>query len=185
MSTHLHPAVPGPVVRPATAGDHEALTHLWLLFRHDLSAFTGALPDSRGRFRDERLRAALAGEPGWAAHVLRLGDAPAGFALVRGLDAEARVLSAFFVVAGARRRGVGLAGAIAVLRAHPGPWEVAFQDANAPAVAFWRRVATTAAGTAWTEERRPVPGRPDLPPDVWIRLPGRRDAGVPRVAAAP
>jgi hypothetical protein len=24
------------------------------------------------------------------------------------------------------------------------------------------------AGDAWTEERRPVPGQPGLPPDVWI-----------------
>ncbi|MFP3714028.1 GNAT family N-acetyltransferase [Puerhibacterium sp. TATVAM-FAB25] len=167
-----HPTAPVPVVvPPATPDDHEALTHLWQLFRHDLSAVTGALPDRRGRFRDERLRAALDGAPGWQAHVLRLGDAPAGFALVRGLDGGTRVLSAFFVVAAARRRGVGLAAASVVLAAHPGPWEVAFQDANAPAVAFWRRVATTAAGEAWTEERRPVPGRPDLPPDVWIHIP--------------
>ena len=32
----------------------------------------------------------------------------------------------------------------------------------------WRRVATAVAGDAWNEERRPVPNRPDLPPDVWI-----------------
>ncbi|WP_371872608.1 hypothetical protein [Streptomyces pacificus] len=33
---------------------------------------------------------------------------------------------------------------------------------------FWRRVATEVADDAWTEERRPVPARPDVPPDVWI-----------------
>jgi hypothetical protein len=35
-------------------------------------------------------------------------------------------------------------------------------------VHFWRRVATEVAGAAWTEDRRPVPGQPTLPPDVWI-----------------
>ncbi|WP_206061439.1 hypothetical protein [Nonomuraea basaltis] len=55
-----------------------------------------------------------------------------------------------------------------VISRHPGPWKIAFQDPNTPAVAFWRRVATEIAGDAWTEERRPVPKRPDVPPDVWI-----------------
>lgn len=41
-------------------------------------------------------------------------------------------------------------------------------DSVPPAVAFWRRVAAAVAGEAWAEERRAVPGRPDLPPDVWI-----------------
>jgi hypothetical protein len=58
--------------------------------------------------------------------------------------------------------------AVAGVAAYPGPWQVAFQDANVTAAHFWRRVARQIAGTAWTEERRPVPGRPDLPPDVWI-----------------
>jgi hypothetical protein len=35
-------------------------------------------------------------------------------------------------------------------------------------VHFWRRVATEVAGDAWTEERRHLPSRPELPPDVWI-----------------
>ena len=55
-----------------------------------------------------------------------------------------------------------------MLTRHPGPWAVAFQDANPAAVHFWRRVATEVAGDAWTEERRAVAGRPDLPPDVGI-----------------
>ena len=42
------------------------LEQLWTMFRHDMSAFTGALPDNDGRFRQERLDAALI-EPGGAA----------------------------------------------------------------------------------------------------------------------
>ena len=53
---------------------------------------------------------------------------------------------------------------------HPGSWEVAMQETDLPAVHFWRRVATEVAGQEWTEARRRVPDRPDLPPDFWIRV---------------
>lgn len=159
-------------VRPTTPADQPVLERLWLLFRHDMSEVSGALPDPSGQFRRERLDAAFT-DPGWrgvVAHLEPAGGAvsPVGFALVRGVDAPVRVLSSFFVVRGARRIGVGRDLAGHVLRSFPGAWEVAFQDANPPAVRFWRTVATDAVGEAWTEEHRAVPGRPDLPPDTWI-----------------
>ncbi|CAM3792193.1 GNAT family N-acetyltransferase [Isoptericola cucumis] len=166
------PAAPGdplPVVRPAVAADRALLDRLWQLFRHDLSDVDGTLPDAAGRFRDERLHAAFT-DPGWRGHVVERGRRPAGFALVRGLDGPVRVLSAFFVARGARREGVGRHLAARVLASTPGTWEVPFQDANLPAAAFWRRVAEEAAPGAWALEHRPVPGRPDLPPDAWIVL---------------
>src|SRR5680860_1029100 len=76
---------------------------------------------------------------------------------------------------GHRRRVVVLEGDLPrpgvlgeLLAQHPAPWQVAFQDDNTAAVTFWRRVATAVAGDAWTEERRPVPGKAELPPDIWI-----------------
>lgn len=51
-----------------------------------------------------------------------------------------------------------------------GKWGIAFQEENPGAARFWRRVATNAVGPAWVEEPRPVPGQPDLPPDIWIFL---------------
>ncbi|MFI6425206.1 GNAT family N-acetyltransferase [Promicromonospora sp. NPDC050880] len=160
------------MIRPTTPADQPLLERLWLLFRHDMSEISGALPDPSGQFRRERLDAAFT-DPGWrglVAHLEADGGAPApvGFALVRGLDGPARVLSSFFVVRGARRDGVGRRLAAHVLASFPGRWEIAFQDANVPAVRFWRGVATDAVGQAWTEEHRAVPGRPDLPPDTWI-----------------
>ncbi|PZG15829.1 GNAT family N-acetyltransferase [Nonomuraea aridisoli] len=154
-------------VRPATAADRPVVERLWLMFRHDMSEFQGGLPEPDATFRGERLASAFA-DRGWAAYLMVSGDRPAGFAFVRGLDGPVRVLNSFFVVRAARRAGAGLRAVRDVVARHPGPWEVAFQDANAGAVAFWRRVATDLAGDAWTEERRPVPGRPDAPPDVWI-----------------
>ncbi|GAA1739662.1 hypothetical protein GCM10009809_38860 [Isoptericola hypogeus] len=175
--TSALPDLPRPRVRRATPADRDVLERLWLLFRHDLSEVTGELPRADGRFRDERLRAALddlgrddADGPGWRAHLASFDDRPVAFALVRSLDAPVRVLSAFFVARAARRQGVGRDVAAAVLRDVPGPWEVAFQHANAGAAAFWPRVATDVAGDDWSLEHRAVPGRPDLPADAWLRL---------------
>ena len=151
------------------AGPHEIgiLERLWLMFRHDLSEFRGVLPGPDGSFRSDRLRAAVE-DPAWAAYLVWADDRPVGLALVRALDQPVRVLNGFFVVRGARRTGTGSRAVLQVLANHPGPWEVAFQADNAAAVQFWRRVASATSGDAWTEERRAVPGRPDLPPDVWI-----------------
>jgi predicted acetyltransferase len=154
-------------LRLATAADRPVLERLWLMFRHDMSEFRGQLPNSDGTFRSERLQAAFT-DPGWAAYLLTKDNRPAGLAVARGLTDRRHVLSSFFVVRGARRSGIGLRAARDIVTRHPGRWEVAFQDDNETAVLFWRRVATEIAGDAWTEERRPVPGQPGLPPDVWI-----------------
>ncbi|MEU8549240.1 GNAT family N-acetyltransferase [Streptomyces roseoverticillatus] len=186
-------SVPAPVsVQPASEADRPVLERLWLMFRHDMSAFDGSMPARDGTFRSDRLGAALAGaDAGWAAYLLRSGPHPAGLALVRGVGGPARVMNSFFVARGARGKGAGLRAAREVVARHPGPWEIPFQDANAVAVRFWRRVAAEAAGEAWAEERRPVPGRPDLPPDVWISFtgggtgPGVRRPGPPASPASP
>lgn len=153
--------------RLAVAADQPVMERLWLLFRHDMSEFDGALPHPDGTFRSDRLHAAFA-RADWAPYLLTGGTSPVGLAFVRGLTAPTRVLNSFFVVRGARRAGIGLRAVQEVVARHPGPWDVAFQESNVAAVAFWRRVATEIAGDAWTEERRPVPDRPDLPPDTWI-----------------
>lgn len=156
-------------VRLATTADRATVERLWLMFRHDMSEFQGALPHPDGAFRDEWLRQAFS-EPDWAPYLLTSGDRPVGFAFVRGLTGSTRVLNSFFVVRGARRTGIGARAVQEILALHPGSWEIAFQDANTAAVRFWRRVAAAVAGDVWAEERRLVPGRPDLPPDVWISL---------------
>lgn len=159
-------------IRPTTPADLPVLERLWLLFQHDMSEITGALPDAAGQFRRERLDATFTDPDrcGFLAHLEPDGapPSPVGFALVRALDGPARVLTSFFVVRAARRSGVGRELAAHVLATFPGHWEIAFQDANPPAVRFWRAVAADAVGQAWTEEHRAVPGRPELPPDSWI-----------------
>ncbi|MFC6879192.1 GNAT family N-acetyltransferase [Actinomadura yumaensis] len=159
--------MPDLLVRPADAADRPVLERLWLMFRHDLSQYRGVLPNPDGTFQSERLQMAF-DDDDRAAYLLLSGEHPVGLAVVRNLNGQRRVLSEYFVVRGARGSGIGLRGVRDVLARHPGPWEIAFQDNNPPAVRFWRRVAADIAPDAWTEERRPVPGKPDTPPDVWI-----------------
>lgn len=155
-------------IHRASDADRPVAERLWLMFRHEMSEFTGALPNPDGTFRSERLQSAFTGDPDWAAYLVMSGDAPVGLALVRSLSAPTRVLNSFFIVRAARQRGIGLRVVREIVTLHPGRWEVAFQDANVTAVRFWRGVARQLAPDSWTEERRLSPQRPDLPPDVWI-----------------
>lgn len=153
-------------VFPAGVDQREILERLWLLFRHDMSEYDRHLPRPDATYRSERLESALT-DPTWAGHLVRLGEAPVGLVVLRSLDREPFVLNSFFVVRAARRSGVGSEAVRQVLAARPGWWTVAFQQSNPAAVSFWRRVAAS-HDREWTEGRRPMPGRPELPPDSWI-----------------
>ena len=161
---------PSPTLDVSVAGpsDRPVLEQLWTMFRHDMSAYSGALPDSRGRFRQERLDSALT-DPAWEAYLLHVGDGPVGFVIVRGLDAPERVINSLFLVHGARKAGYGRTAVRTITHRHPGRWAVAFQDANTAAAHFWPSVAAD-ADPHWTAEHTDVVGRPDLPADSWIRF---------------
>jgi predicted acetyltransferase len=76
----------------------------------------------------------------------------------------------FFVVRAARRQRVGYRAAVELLHLHPGRWAIPFQEENPGAARFWRRLASEIAGSGWREERRPVPEKPQIPPDSWLFL---------------
>ena len=161
-------------LRPvSTEAVWEIVAWLWQDFRHDLGPVVNGFPLPDGRYRHEWLDEYPApdrcGYLAWAPHPTTGEDAPIGFALVRGLGLEERIMQAFFVVPAARRGGTGRKLALDVIDHHPGPWAIPFQHDNTPAVAFWRKVADQAWGEAWTETTVPVDDKPDVPPDHWIR----------------
>jgi len=163
------------VVRFARVADDqwEIVAWLWQAFRNDLAPVVDGFPYADGRYR----HTALADYPApdregwlaWAPHPNTGELAPVGFATVSGIGTSEQALAEFFVVPAARRGGTGRRLAAHVLAQHPRPWSVAFQDGNASAGTFWRRVWTDAFGDEWTETEEPVPGKPDVPPDHWIR----------------
>lgn len=140
---------------------------LWQLYAHDLSEFRGSTPDETGSFAPGRLPS-YERKPDRGGYLARLGDVPVGFALVRELDdGDGTVLGEFFVTRSARGSGVARRLATHVIRARFGRWVIAFQEENPRAARFWRRLAADVLADV-SEERRPVPGKPHLPHDVWL-----------------
>ncbi|MGN6782092.1 MAG: GNAT family N-acetyltransferase [Marmoricola sp.] len=159
-------------VRPVGEDEWPVVAWLWQAYRTDMAPVVHGLPYSDGRFAHAPLDTYPAPDRAgwllWSPHPNTGEPAPIGFALVSGLHAARRTVDGFWVASAVRRLGVGRAFALDVLRRYDGPWEIAFQHDNAGAGPFWRSVARAAWGEGWTEEQRPVPGRPDVPPDHWV-----------------
>lgn len=150
-----------------TPVDWGVVERLWQLYSHDLSEFRGMTPGPDGLLKRGHLASYAPEDRDVVAYLAEQGNRPVGFALVRGLEDDARVMGEFFVVRSVRRRGLAREFAEAVLRRHPGRWWIAFQDENEAAARFWRRLgAEVLEGTE--EEGREIPGKPFIPPDRWL-----------------
>ena len=126
----------------------------------------GSLPAADGAFHTRGLDPYLVTDPARVAYLFRRGDSPVGFAFVSRLTSGPTLMSAFFLVRGLRGRGEARFAAEQVLARHPGVWEIPFQEANVRAARFWRGLG----GASAREERRPVPGKPEIPHDVWLTV---------------
>jgi predicted acetyltransferase/ADP-ribose pyrophosphatase YjhB (NUDIX family) len=154
-------------VSEVTDDEWPAVERLWQLYQHDLSEFRHSSPDGQGRFDDGRLPAYHLGDDR-TAYLARLGSVPCGFALVRtGVRGEWRTMGEFFVTRSARGRGLAAAFASEVVARHPGRWVIPFQNENARAADFWRRLAADLLEDV-DERMIPVPGKRHLPADVWL-----------------
>lgn len=152
-----------------TSEQRETAERLWQLYSHDLSEFRGYMPDTSGRYENARLLGFF-GNPDRCGYLTYSDAALVGFALIRGLAGEIRVIGDFFVVRAARRQRVGHDAAVKLMSIHPGRWAIPFQEENPGAARFWRRVGAELAIANCEEERRPIPGKPAEPPDIWLLL---------------
>jgi predicted acetyltransferase len=165
-------------LRRLTAETRPVAERLWQLYRHDLSefrgthgpeGFVGSLPDADGTFHRRTLVPFFEDDPDRAAYLFYRGESPVGFAFVNHLTTEARLMNEFFVVRGLRGSGIARAAVDEVFALHPGAWEIPFQERNVAAAKFWRRLAAD-VGDNTREELRAVPGKPEIPHDVWLIL---------------
>jgi predicted acetyltransferase/8-oxo-dGTP pyrophosphatase MutT (NUDIX family) len=155
-------------LRVAECGPDEwpVVERLWQLYQHDLSEFRHSSPGPDGLFQARRLPAYVEGDDS-VGYLARLGDVPAGFALVHGVTRDSRLMGEFFVSRSARGRGVAGAFAREVFAHYPGGWAIPFQNENPRAASFWRRLAADMLVDV-SEQTFAVTGKPHLPHDVWL-----------------
>jgi predicted acetyltransferase len=157
-------------LRALTPETRPVLERLWQLYQHDLSEFRDMVPGPDGRFHTRSLDPFLAGDTDRRTYLFVPDGNPIGFGLVSRLTAPPHLVSEFFVLRGVRRQGLGREAAEALFALHPGTWEIPFQEANARAARFWRALAEAVARDGVHEERRPVPGKPHIAPDIWLTI---------------
>jgi len=84
---------------------------------------------------------------------IRADEKLCGFALVRqgsraGGASEVMDVAEFFVVRGARGKGIGRAAAHELFRHFTGPWEIRVRQSNTAALHFWSRTLQAWSGSA-------------------------------------
>ena len=128
------------VVVPVQPNEIDTLRNLLQLYQYDFSEIEPVAIDDDGRFHQ------LDDLEFDHAYFIRVGDALAGFALVKrqpsrlGTGETVWWMSEFFVMRRYRRASIGGRAADEVLNRHPGVWEITETPNNATAIAFWRKV---------------------------------------------
>ncbi len=165
------------VLEPVAPDQAFVLANLLELYVHDFSEQVPVDLKPNGRFDlpvDERWWQADDHFP----FFIRAGGKLSGFALVRrgsrvSAATDVMDIAEFFVVRGARAKGVGTRAAHALFAAFPGKWEIRVRQTNVAAGKFWRKVAErwadglmtvtgfSAAGVDWEVLRL----EPNLPRD--------------------
>lgn len=133
------------VLEPIAAEQAFVLANLFELYAHDFSEQVPLELKPNGRFDltiDDRWYSSSEHFPFFIRNEGKL----LGFALVRRgsrLTSAKDVMDVaeFFVVRGARRRGVGSSAARTLLATFPGPWEIRVRQSNVKGLAFWQGVA--------------------------------------------
>ena len=143
-------------LEPITRDQGPVLRNLFELYVHDFSAYVPIDLQPSGRFD------VPVGDQWWARSdhfpfFIRSDGKLSGFALARrgsrvGTAPDVMDVAEFFVVRGARGRGVGAAAALALFDMFPGRWEIRIRHANPGALKFWARVTATWLGRAVASE---------------------------------
>lgn len=119
--------------------DDRRLDRLLQLYMHEWSALVPTAIDADARFHYRHLPAYV-DHVRHGAYLITDGAVPVGCALVAQDDVGCWHVEEFFVIAGARRHGVGADAARQLFARHPGPWSFTVRPENPGALAFWRRV---------------------------------------------
>ncbi len=171
------------------ADERPALARLLQLYLHDFSVLLDELPRTDGSFDPGTLER-FGADAGQHAFLIRRDAALAGFAFAAQgsrVSGEPAIMDVaeFFVVRGARRKGVGRRAAHALFARFPGAWEVRVLRANERALAFWRDAVGAFARGSFTESAWTAPSGRDF---VVLRFaspePATRSTTTPSICCA-
>jgi predicted acetyltransferase len=127
----------------ATPSDLPLVKNLARFYMYDMSEHMGWRCNADGQFDECESLEIYFQEPRKFAFVFRVGDEPAGFALILGDNAEPDVdysITDFFILRKFRGQGVGGRLARELFDRLPGRWKVEQFVDNKPTMAFWRKV---------------------------------------------
>ena len=134
----------------ATIEERLALSNLYQLYVHDFTDFIAMELGRDGRFVYDPLPSYWT-EPNRFPHFISADGQLVGFSLVKkgadfSGDSQIWDMAEFFVIRGARRRGIGYSAAVQTWERFPGPWEVRVMTTNEPALQFWKRAISRFKG---------------------------------------
>jgi predicted acetyltransferase len=140
--------------------DREWIRAVYRDYLYELSASKTGLFPALGEWptREDEFLAAWFNDASAHPFVILSGGERAGIALVTRPPAFPRRtadyrMAEFFVIASARRRGVGASAAALLFSRFSGDWEVLEDENNRAALAFWRRVIGLQTQGRYTETR--------------------------------
>ena len=162
-------------IRPVGDDEWELVAWLWQAYRSDLAPIVRGLPYADGRYA----HGPLDGYPGpdragylaWQPHPNTGSDAPVGFALVSGPTASGGTWMRSGPHPSRAAAGSASSSRRTSSRGIPGRGRSPSSTTTPPPKASgggWPPTLFGPEGEAWTEEQRPVPGKPEVPPDHWI-----------------
>ncbi|MBX3481057.1 MAG: GNAT family N-acetyltransferase [Caulobacter sp.] len=141
-------------VRPAAPEDRPLIEGLMQFYTYDFSQFEAPGSDrfdvdEAGRFAPYPLDPYWREDGHWPL-LIEVDGKRAGFALInrdshRGARND-RHMGEFFIARKFRGAGAGSAALKQIFALHPGQWEIAIAERNAPARAFWPKAIEAAGG---------------------------------------
>ncbi len=157
-------------IQLTTEAEKPIIRNLMQAYEHDLSEFTGAVPDADGLFSVGNYFDVFWTEIERHPFLILYNDQPAGFALVREVEKNVFSMSEFFVVRSLRRTGLGKEAAITLFDRFEGTWHVAQDENNHAAQKFWRKIIAEYTGGDYSEQMSSA--QPKGPKQVF-RSPGK------------
>lgn len=127
-------------VKLATAQEKSTLRNLMQAYRHDLSEFNGALPETDGLYSLGNYFDDYWIESTRYPYKIEAGTRLAGCALVRELAPNVHSIAEFFVLRPFRTGGIGRQAANLLFELHPGEWHISQDEENLPAQNFWKKI---------------------------------------------